>query len=153
MQRTTYPLRAEAPAEASTAGTRDQPEFARDPDAWFTWLRRAVRRPYWAATVQSIEPQAWTDARGHAWRIIRTAHGVEIRPELTNPFLQVTESLRVTALAVGGFVEVELTCRSGRWVDRFDPDTFDVGSLGQAMIAERELPHDNLPRLFPPRDE
>lgn len=55
----------------------------------------------------------------------------------------------MTAIGLGDDVEVELTTRSAPWVDRFSRDAFDIGALGRSMLDERELPHDNLPRLFP----
>lgn len=127
------------------------PDFARDPYAWFDHVRQELVDQRWREIAASVEPSAWTGREGHPWRIVRSPRGIEVRPDLTNPFLRHGDGPRVTALSIGEEVEVELTTSSRRWVDRFPPDAFDVGSLGRAMLDEEELPHDNLRRLFPTR--
>jgi hypothetical protein len=125
-------------------------EFASDPHAWLDWLRSELSSGRWEVAAATIVPAAWRNEAGHSWRIVRTTDGVEIRPELESPFIRYGESPKVTALALNATgVAVELTCRSGRWVDRFPPDAFDVAALGRAMLDEKELPHDNLGKLFP----
>jgi hypothetical protein len=125
-------------------------EFTSDPHRWFDWLRSELNSGRWEVAAATIIPTAWRNEAGHSWRIVRTPDGVEIRPELESPFIRYGESPKVTALAINsGGVAVELTCRSGRWVDRFPPDAFDVAALGRAMLNEKELPHDNLGKLFP----
>ncbi len=127
-------------------------EFASDPHAWLDWLRSELESGRWEGAAATIAPATWRNDDGHSWRIVRTPDGVEIRPELESPFIRYGESPKVTALAINsGGVAVELTCRSGRWVDRFPPDAFDVAALGRAMLDEQELPHDNLGKLFPVR--
>ncbi len=127
-------------------------EFASDPHAWLDWLRSELESGRWEVAAATIAPATWRNDDGHSWRIVRTRDGVEIRPELESPFIRYGESPKVTALAINsGSVAVELTCRSGRWVDRFPPDAFDVAALGRAMLDEQELPHDNLGKLFPVR--
>ncbi len=127
-------------------------EFATDPHAWLDWLRSELNSGRWEVAAATIAPTAWRNEAGHSWRIVRTPDGVEIRPELESPFIRFGESPKVTALAINsGGVAVELTCRSGRWVDRFAPDAFDIAALGRAMLDEKELPHDNLGKLFPPK--
>jgi hypothetical protein len=126
------------------------PAFSSDPYRWFDRVRAELVERRWREILGSIEPASWTDARGHTWRVVRTETGVEVRPELQEPFLRIGESPKVTAIAIkDDEVEVELCARSGRWVDRFPSDSFDVSALGRAMLEEHELPHDNLPRLFP----
>ena len=125
-------------------------EFTSDPHAWLDWLRSELKAGRWEVATATITPAAWRNEAGHSWRIVRTADGIEIRPELESPFIRYGESPKVTALALNSSgVAVELTCRSGRWVDRFPPDAFDVAALGRAMLDEKELPHDNLGKLFP----
>jgi hypothetical protein len=126
------------------------PGFDRDPYAWFTEVRRSLVEQRWNEILDALEPASWTDGNGNGWRTVRTHSGVEIRPELANPFLRIGDSPRVTAIAIGSDeVLVELSAKSGRWIDRFAPDAFDVAALGRAMLDSEELPHDNLPRLFP----
>ncbi len=126
--------------------------FDRDPYAWFAEVRRSLVEQRWNEILDSLEPASWTDANGNGWRTVRTSSGVEVRPELVNPFLRIGDSPRITAIAIGGDeVSVELSATSGRWIDRFAPDAFDVAALGRAMLDSEELPHDNLPRLFPRR--
>ena len=125
-------------------------EFASDPHAWLDWLRSELRSERWELVSTTIQPAAWRNRDGHSWRVVRTSGGVEIRPELESPFIRYGEGPKVSALAINGTgVAVELTCRSGRWVDRFPLHAFDVAALGRAMLDEKELPHDNLPKLFP----
>lgn len=126
--------------------------FAVDPHAWFDSLRGELRSGRWDVALATISPSTWRNERGHSWRIVRTEDGIEIRPELENPFLHYGESLKITALHFGGStVAIELTCRTGRWVDHFPLDAFDIAAVGRAMLDERSLPHDNLPLLFPAR--
>ena len=125
-------------------------EFASDPHAWLNWLRSELRSERWELVAASIHPVAWRNDDGHSWRIVRTPDGVEIRPELESPFIHYGDLPKVSALALSrDGVAVELTCRSGRWVDRFSLDAFDIVGLGRAMLEEKELPHDNLSKLFP----
>lgn len=129
------------------------PGFSTDPYGWFDRVRAELVEQRWQEIVDTIRPASWTDARGHTWRVVRTETGVEVRPELERPFLRIGESPKVTAIAINhDQIEVELSARSGRWVDRFPCDSFDVSALGRAMLDEHELPHDNLPRLFPRSD-
>jgi hypothetical protein len=128
------------------------PDFSRDPHGWFSRVRSELVEQRWHEILQDIEPAQWSGEGGHAWRIMRSPHGIEIRPDLVGPFIHLTDAPKVTAIAIGergDAIEVELTTRDGRWVDRFPADAFDIASLGDAMLEERELPHDNLPRLFP----
>jgi hypothetical protein len=126
------------------------PAFSSDPYEWFDQVRAKLVEQRWQEILDSVEPASWTDDRGHRWRVVRTAAGLEVRPELQDPFLRIGESPKVTAIAINDAeIEVELCARSGRWVDRFPSDSFDVSALGHAMLDEHELPHDNLPRLFP----
>jgi hypothetical protein len=126
------------------------PRFADDPYEWFDRVRDELVQQRRRELLDSTEPSSWTDPHGNGWRVVRTSGGVEIRPDLQNPFLRIGESPKVTAIAINhDEVEVELSARSGRWVDRFPCDSFDVSALGRAMLEESELPHDNLPRLFP----
>jgi hypothetical protein len=129
------------------------PRFSADPYEWFDRVRaELVARRSWEI-LDSVDPGSWTDDRGHTWRVVRTESGIEVRPELQEPFLRIGESPKVTAIAINhDAIEVELSARSGRWVDRFPCDSFDVSALGRAMLDEHELPHDNLPRLFPRSD-
>lgn len=125
--------------------------FSTDAHAWFDWLRSELVSGRWELALPTISPALWRNEAGHSWRIVRTVDGIEIRPELESPFIRSGESPKVTALAIGlATVAVELTCRSGRWVDRFPLHAFDVAGLGKAMLDERGLPHDNLQMLFPP---
>lgn len=125
--------------------------FADDPYEWFTRVAADVRTAHWPSVLTEIEPAAWTGEHGNAWRVMRSTTGVEVRPALVAPFIRFTDSPRVTTIAIGADeVIVELTCRQERWVDRFSLESFDLAALGHAMLREQELPHDNLPRLFPP---
>jgi hypothetical protein len=129
------------------------PRFSADPYEWFDRVRAELVERRWHEMLDGIGPASWTDGRGHTWRVVRTETGVEVRPELQEPFLRIGESPKVTAIAINhDKIEVELSARSGRWVDRFPSDSFDVAALGRAMLDEHELPHDNLPRLFPRTD-
>lgn len=112
-------------------------------------MRHELVAKRWKEIAEATEPCSWTGRAGHPWRVVRSPRGVEVRPDLTTPFLRHGDSPRVTALAIGQEVEVELTTNSRQWVDRFPPNAFDVGKLGRAMLDEEELPHDNLARLFP----
>ncbi|HEX2280534.1 MAG TPA: hypothetical protein VHG52_02105 [Thermomicrobiales bacterium] len=131
------------------AVTKPLPRFSVDPYGWFAKVRTELAERRWAELLEDVEPSEWTDEHGHTWRTVRTSHGIEIRPELSDPSPRVGDSLRVTAIAIGEEIEVELTARSTRWADRFSPDSFDIAAVGQAMLDQDELPHDNLPRLFP----
>jgi hypothetical protein len=134
------------PTETAASG------FATDPRAWLDWLRGELRAGRWEVALAATLPASWQNDAGHSWRIVRTPEGIEVRPALESPFIQLGESLKVTALALTpDHVSVELTCRTGRWVDRFPLDAFDIAELGRAMLAERSLPHDNLALLFPVR--
>ena len=129
------------------------PGFSSDPYQWFDRVRDELVAQRWREILDSVGPASWTDERGHTWRVVRTEAGVEVRPELQEPFLRIGESPKVTAIAIKeDEIEVELSARSGRWVDRFACGSFDISALGHAMLDEAELPHDNLPRLFPPTD-
>lgn len=124
--------------------------FETDAHAWFHWLRDHVSGGRWELVLPTIGPATWRNGSGHTWRIIRTADGIEIRPGLESPFIRFGESPKVTALAVNSAtVAVEITCRTGRWVDRFPLEAFDIAALGHAMLDEKSLPHDNLAILFP----
>jgi hypothetical protein len=134
----------------STRANSALPAFDRDPYEWFAEVRRTLVEERWKEILESLEPASWTDGNGNGWRIVRTSSGVEVRPEFANPFLRVGDSPRITAIAIGDDdVSVELSATSGRWIDRFSADAFDVAALGRAMLDSEELPHDNLPRLFP----
>ena len=125
--------------------------FEADPHAWLDWLRAEIAAGRLGFVLPTIAPASWRNGTQHGWRIVRTADGIEIRPELESPFIRYGESPKVTALALSSSaLAVELTCRTGRWVDRFPVDAFDVAGLGHAMLDERALPHDNLRALFPP---
>ncbi|HEX2884032.1 MAG TPA: hypothetical protein VHQ42_05605 [Candidatus Limnocylindria bacterium] len=142
--------RSADPSATEVQGDDPIPSFGVDPFGWFERIGREITRSTWLERCRRLEPAAWSGPDGHAWRVVRTARGVEVRPELTSPFLRFGDQPIVTALGLGAEVELELTTSGGRWVDRFPRDTFDVGALGRAMLEERRLPHDNLPRLFPP---
>lgn len=125
--------------------------FSADAHAWFDWLRAELASGRWEFVLPTISPAVWRNPSGHSWRIVRTVDGIEIRPELESPFIRSGESPKVTALAIGpSTMAVELTCRTGRWVDRFPLHAFDVAGLGKTMLDEHALPHDNLAMLFPP---
>jgi len=125
------------------------PEFGRDPYGWFDGMRGVLAGERPGEVLDRIQPALWDGPQGHSWRIIRTARGIEVRPDLCTPFLRHGRSARVTAIAIGGEIEVELSVEGGHWVDRFPRASFDVGRLGRAMLDEEELPHDNLRLLFP----
>lgn len=132
--------------------TRPQPlpPFSRYPYAWFSRIGAVVRSDEWPHTFRAIELDTWVGDHGNGWRVMRSLHGVEGRPSLISPFIRFGDLPRVTAIAPGSEIEVELTCREQRWIDRFPLDSFDVATLRHVMLDERELPHDNLRRLFPP---
>jgi hypothetical protein len=135
---------------STSMADRAIPSFSEDPFEWFERVRAELVARRRHEILDAIEPASWTDSRGHRWRVVRTETGVEVRPDLVEPFLHIGESPRVTAIAIGiDDIEVELSARTGRWVDRFPCDAFDVSALGRAMLDEQELPHDNLRRLFP----
>lgn len=125
------------------------PDFSRDPHEWFRWLGSQIGTEHWPDALRLVQLGDWVGDHGNAWRIMRSTHGIEVRPSLISPFIRFTNLPRVTAVALGNDIEVELTCREVRWIDRFALDSFDVAALGHTMLDERELPHDNLPRLFP----
>jgi hypothetical protein len=128
------------------------PSFDHDPYEWFAEVRRHLVEQRWNEILGTLEPTYWTNGDGHGWRLVRTDSGVEVRPRLESPFLKIGDSPRITAIAIGrDEVSVELSAQSGHWIDRFPHDAFDVAALGRAMLDSRELPHDNLPRLFPRR--
>ncbi len=133
-----------------SAKSRPAPSFASDPYGWFTRVASDIREGGWPGILHDVEPAVWTGDHGNAWRIIRSTTGVEVRPALISPFIRYTDSPRVSAIAIGHEIEVELSCRDQRWVDTFALDSFDLAALGHAMLDEHDLPHDNLPRLFPP---
>lgn len=139
-QRTSSPVEPGSPAD-----------FGRDPYAWFSSIGIAVLQPDWAKLLGQIEPSTWRGREEHAWRVVRTTRGIEVRPELTSPFLRYGDQPMVSALGIGEEIVVELTTRLNRWVDRFARDAFDLAGLGHAMLDERKLSHDNLSLLFPPR--
>lgn len=128
---------------------RRLPPFSRDPYAWFAAVARVIAFSEWPQVLDDIELETWEGDHGNAWRVMRSTHGVEVRPSLISPFIRFGDLPRVTAIALGDEIEVELTCRGQRWIDRFQRDSFDLTGLGHTMLDERELPHDNLPRLFP----
>lgn len=136
-------------ASAARAEPNDLPDFSSDPHAWFARIGHEVRHPGWLEMVERLQPAQWVRADGHAWRLMRTTRGVEVRPELMNPFLRYNDQPAITALGFGEEIEVELTTRDGRWVGRFQRGAVDLAGLGQAMLDERKLPHDNLSALFP----
>jgi hypothetical protein len=126
------------------------PPFDDDPYQWFAEVRRVLVEERRQEILGALEPASWINGDGNGWRLVRTPSGVEVRPELANPFLRLGDSPRITAIAIGeDEVCVELSAKSGRWIDRFSQDAFDVAALGRAMLDSEELPHDNLPRLFP----
>lgn len=127
----------------------DPPDFSDDPQEWFWWAGSQIGTDRWPQALRVVQLAEWVGDHGNAWRIMRSTHGVEIRPSLISPFIRFTNSPRVTALALGKDIEVELTCRDVRWIDHFALGSFDVAALGRTMLDEHELPHDNLPRLFP----
>ena len=133
------------------AGETPIPDFSNDPHGWFTWIGGQVGGDEWPAVLGDVPLADWVGDHGNAWRVMRSTHGIEVRPSLISPFIRFGDAPRVTAIALGTELEVELTCREMRWIDRFGLDSFDVASLGHTMLQERELPHDNLPRLFPGR--
>jgi hypothetical protein len=127
--------------------------FSSDPYEWFDRIRTELARGGWHETLDAVEPASWTGPHRHRWRVVRTQTGIEVRPELQEPFLRNGESPRVTAIAIGrDEIRVEMRAGIGRWVDRFGCDSFDVAAVGRSMLDERDLPHDNLPRLFPTTD-
>lgn len=125
-------------------------EFSGEP---LEWTRRVVaelaqgRRE----VLGNCQPASWTSPSGHPWRLVMTDGGIEMRAQLVAPFLQFNDAPMISAIAIGSEVDVEITTRDGRWVDRFPLGTFDVVAAVEAMLDERRLPHDNLPRLFPLR--
>lgn len=137
---------ADAPAEAI-------PAFARDPYRWFEGIRAALFEERSREIVDGVQPDTWANGDGHAWRIVRTTRGVEVRPDLSTPFMRHGRGLRVTAIGIGEEeIEVELAMEGGHWVDRFPCTSLDLAEVGRAMLEQRELPHDNLTLLFPLRD-
>ncbi|HJP71210.1 MAG TPA: response regulator [Candidatus Limnocylindria bacterium] len=126
------------------------PEFSIDPFGWFAWVEGAMVQPVWRQIHPRIQPAAWSSEQGHPWRLVRTARGVEVRPDLVSPFLRYGNQPIVSAIGLADEVEVELTTDSARWVGRFPVHSFDLAGLGRTMLEQRKLPHDNLPALFPP---
>lgn len=149
-----YAVMAEAfgrqSAPDSTAiSIETEPKFGSDPFAWFAWVDREMATPAWDELLGRIEPDTWVGPDGHPWRVVRTARGAEVRPELVSPFLRYGNQPMISAIGLSDEVEVELTTLHARWVDRFPAGSFDLAALGAAMLEERKLPHDNLPHLFP----
>ena len=122
----------------------DQP----DPIEWLDAASRSRSNGQWAVDLHSLPPHRWQSPSGDPWRLVHTAEGVEIRPDLVRPFLPHSMQPRITAIAVDEWITVELSSSEGRWLGRFSPDELDLGSLGRAMLSLTELPHDNLRRLF-----
>jgi CheY-like chemotaxis protein len=125
------------------------PEFSANPVVWFAWVESQMDQPAWSELLTRIQPASWVTSEGHPWRLVRTARGVEVRPELVSPFLRFGNQPMVSAIGLTHEVEIELTTQHARWVDRFPSRTFDLAGLGRSMLEERKLPHDNLPALFP----
>ncbi|HET8777313.1 MAG TPA: response regulator [Candidatus Limnocylindria bacterium] len=125
------------------------PEFSTDPFGWFAWAEGAMVQPVWRQIHPRIQPAAWSSEHGHPWRLVRTPRGVEVRPDLVSPFLRYGNQPMITAIGLADEVEVELTTDSARWVGHFPAHSFDLPSLGRAMLEQRKLPHDNLSALFP----
>lgn len=119
-----------------------------DPIEWLEKASRSRVNGRWTVDLYALPPQKWSSPSGDPWRLVHTAEGVEIRPDLVTPFLPHSTQPRITAIAVDEAITVELSSSEGRWLGRFSPDELDVGSLGRAMLALTELPHDNLRRLF-----
>ena len=119
-----------------------------DPIEWLDAATRARADGRWTVDLHELRPQKWTSPSGDPWRLVHTVDGVEIRPDLVTPFLPHSMQPRVTAIAVDEEITVELSSSEGRWLGRFSPDELDVAALGRAMLDLRELPHDNLRRLF-----
>ena len=133
----------------SRDGHPSAPDFATSPVDWLRWVERQIDAGTWPAGAATVLLGEWSGDHGNAWRIVQSVRGVEIRPALVAPFLPVSASPRISALGLGTDVEVEISYHGMCWVDRFPLDAFDLVGLGQAMLAERSLPHDNLRRLFP----
>jgi hypothetical protein len=137
-------------SRAATGSGSAYPDFSRDPHGWFDRVGRDVPPLGWRTVAESIELATWRGENGRCWRIVRASDAIEVRPGLVNPFLRYSDGPRITAIAMGDELEIELTTGSGRWLGTAQIDALDIAGLGHAMLDERELPHDNLTRLFPP---
>jgi hypothetical protein len=137
-------------SQASTGAGNAYPDFARDPHGWFDRVGRDLPRAGWRAVSASTQLATWRGENGRCWRIVRASDAIEVRPGLVNPFIHYSDGPRITAIAMGDELEIELTTGSGRWLGTAPIDALDIAGLGHAMLEERELPHDNLSRLFPP---
>ena len=123
------------------------PPFEADPIAWFAWAAARIEHGEPQRVVRE-RPAVFESTPGHRWRVIRTAGGIEIRPDLGTAFLRETHNPLIGAVQVADAVVVELCSREGRWTGRFELGELDLAELGRAMIEERHLPHDNLRFLF-----
>jgi hypothetical protein len=123
------------------------PPFEADPIAWFAWAAARIEHGESERVVRE-RPTVFEAAPGHRWRVVRTAGGIEIRPDLGTTFLRETPNPLIAAVQVSDAVVVELCSKEGRWTGRFELGELDLAEIGRAMIEERHLPHDNLRFLF-----
>jgi len=126
---------------------RAGPSFEADPIAWFAWAAEQIDQGQ-PQRVVGERPVVCEARPGHRWRVIRTAGGIEIRPDLGTAFLRETHNPLIGAIQVADAVVVELCSLEGRWTGRFELGELDLAEIGRAMIEERHLPHDNLRFLF-----
>lgn len=115
--------------------------------AWFAWADRIMTDAP-ATLTEATRPALWVDGRGHGWRIVVTTEGPELRPNLENPFLQISDLPIITAILVTPTaLRVELTTRGGRRVATLPVGSVSLADIGCAMLAAMELPHDGIDRL------
>lgn len=122
------------------------PSFAADPVAWFEAVDGLLASN--PDAVRAARPETWTDPAGHAWRVVVTADGPEVRPGLENPFLVQGPLPRITAMLVTPpSLAVELSMLHWRQVTLVPAAHCSVRNLGLAMLTGVELPHEGLERI------
>ncbi len=125
-----------------------EPTFQADPVAWFAWAGRCLGEGD-RASVHAEPPVVHQGFTGRRWRLIRTARGIEVRPDLGgSAVFRTNHNPQITAIQIEDRVVVELCSVEGRWSGEFGLEELDVAELGRAMLEERHLPHDNLRFLF-----
>ncbi|MBW3612877.1 MAG: hypothetical protein KY392_03330, partial [Chloroflexi bacterium] len=143
---TSSDLNPVGPGRATPGPANVCPGFETDPAAWFAWLASAIEgeRPI----DEAVRAATWTDRSGHAWRVVVTEGGPEVRPAFGNPFLIAHDLPLVSAILVAPpLVHVELTWRHGQEVARIGVDEAPILDLGLAMLTATELPHESITRL------
>lgn len=122
--------------------------FAADPGAWLEHVDELLARD--PRLVLTLPPETWVDPSGHAWRVVATAEGPEVRPGLESPFIRQGVLPQITALLVtADGVRVELSMRGWREIVAMPIGSVPVRHLGLAMLAGVELPHEGLDRIGP----